>query len=159
MDAKVLYHKTYQARKYIALHKRLKIKKGDDSVVIDIEFTGGGHSNNRKITGKYSTSDAAIQEALEKNPGFNTEYRLIRSDKIGIINQKEDSQPDETGLETGDEQGEDVKAIEDVKTVGEARQYIIDNYKDDIQVSKIRNKSDVLKAAKTLNIEFPNIPE
>lgn len=161
MGAKKIIHKVYQAKKYIALHKRLVVNRNGEQTVEDIEFVGGGHSNNRKITGKFATKDPAIQEALEKNKGFNIEYKLIRTEDHGVVPEPEEDTQANDALATGDsnESEGDTKIAEEPKTVAEARQYLIDSYPEDVQVSKMRNKADVLKAAKELNVEFPNLPE
>lgn len=95
------------------------------------------------IDGLYTTSNAAIIEALEKSKMFNKSYKLheeISSTSVDVQNKVENI---------------NIKVYEDVTKVNEAAAILADEY--GIDTKRITRKVDVFAFASELHISFPKL--
>ena len=162
--------KTYQSIHYIELDTYIMV--GGHRKLI--QFRGG--SLKPRINGRYTTSDPAEVEVLDKDakrPGAS--FKCVYSEEIPerTFNIKEvtaeasnevKSEATQPEPEEFKDQSEDisaqsmgVKSVPEINTVQEARKYLAANV-EGLTLSKLPNATAVKSAAAKNNIVFPNLP-
>jgi hypothetical protein len=153
--------KTYQSIHYIELDTYIMV--GGHRKLI--QFRGG--SLKPRINGRYTTSDPAEVEVLDKDakrPGAS--FKCVYSEEIpertfNIEVKSEATQPEPEEFKDQSEdisaQSMGVKSVPEINTVQEARKYLAANV-EGLTLSKLPNATAVKSAAAKNNIVFPNLP-
>ena len=123
------------------MHLVLSIKYQGENKSISLD---GGMSSPRRVNGSFSTSDAKLQEAIERHPDFGKSFELVR------VIQMEPTAP--AGEPEKPEPKPDVY-ISDAKNAQQAREEL--NKKFNIPYNSIKNAKSVLEQADKLNIQYP----
>jgi hypothetical protein len=112
---------------------RVSTDRGDRLV----EF-GGGMLNLSNPNCSFTTSDEALQKALEKHADFNASggFKLLQTEE-------EEAKPPKNG-------------VAEVKSFNEAKGYILKNHKDTYTQADVSTAEKVRKIAEDLGISFPN---
>lgn len=130
--------KTYRALRYLQLQTDAYRKNGKRET---IEFRGGTMAPKR-VNGTFTTDDPEIQAYLENSDRFNVDYKIINEVKETFT--EIDEGKEETSPET--------EKVEGVKDLQEARRYMVDKF--GLNPESLKNKNQVLAAAKRQNLEF-----
>ncbi len=130
-------NKIYQAIGTLELHTNIQV--GAD--VIRVSFVGGSMYPQRK-NGTYATTDKDVQEAIEASKGFNVRYKLIEE-----IPTEEDTADDNRG---------ELMVLEDITTVQQAKEYLLQNY-EGLSANKLRTISQINEVCRELGLSMPNL--
>lgn len=130
--------KTYESINSINMIWEAKV----NGKYIPIVFTGGTNSPKRE-NAKFTTDNESIQEALEKSPYFNREYKLINVEEVVVPVQI----PEQI----------QIKQIEGIFNGQQAKEYIIKNFPG-TTFRVLQNKQMILQFAKEHHIEFTDWP-
>ncbi len=139
--------KTYVSTRTISLNTSVIDKNGKAH---QIAFEHGTTTPFVRF-GKFSTTDPIIQEALEKDGGFNKLFALesVEEDKKAPETPAQD--PDK-----GDKTPEEGTSLEEITTVAQARDYLV-GLNDGLSKTYLKNKEVVLEEAEKRGIKFPNL--
>jgi len=120
--------------------------------------------------GRFSTSDQALQKAIEKDPGFNVRFfciteepvkhKNIKSDKKDSVNEpieksNEDIEAEELD-ETNEESTEKIETHDEISNAQEAKEFLLKKFTD-LNPDQVSNKKLILKVAKEKGISFPKV--
>lgn len=112
-----------------------------DKKTVHIAFEGGTRYP-KKVNGIYTTSNAEIQSAIEKDASFNVEFKLIRTE--GIEENK--------AVDIQNANNDNQKDFPEVTKVGDARAILKNNFNE-----IAANRTEVFEIAERLGITFPNL--
>lgn len=139
--------KIYESTHYLHFQTTVQLKNGK---YVPIEFKGGVRFGNQICNGMYQTSDKDIQEAIENDADFDKSFKLkdsfgtedapVCDDKKGKGKKKDDSLT--------------LQAFPDIITVQDAAEKLAELGIDKTTVLDIPS---IMEAAKTVNVEFPNL--
>lgn len=158
--------KTYQAIGWISIKKEIVI----NGKHIKILFTGGKR-HPKKVFGTYQTDDKAIQKALESDPQFNKDYRLMgkktpveqnpSADEAIAFLKKENERLQRENSELKAEinlmkkpEEEKVRLVEGVTNAQQAKDYLVKEFGHDPE--KLKNKMLIMNASKKYKVAFPD---
>lgn len=113
---------------------------------VRISFTGAVKMKNFQVNGKYHTDKKEIQDALEADKYFNTQYKLIHTEVIEPVAETEpvfEKMPDKT-------------IVEKILTVQQAKEELLKRFPS-INPDLLTNKQKILSEAQRRNIVFPNV--
>ena len=99
-------------------------------------FEGGAVSGLGSRAASYTTNDKNVQELLENSKEF----------KSGMIKVAEEYGEPAKVAEEG--------AVEEVTTLQQARQYLMDNF--EVTIEELQTRANVKEVAAKMNITFPN---
>lgn len=100
-------------------------------------FEGGAVSGLGSRAASYTTSDKNVQELLENSKEF----------KSGMIKIAEEyGEPAKVAEQAG--------VIDEVTTLQQARQYLMDNF--EVTIEELQTRANVKEVAAKMNITFPN---
>jgi len=133
--------KTYRALRHLGLMLHVTRKDGNR---VPIEFTGGTRSP-KVVRGTFQTGDKELQAILEKHPRYNEDFKLIREEE-----EEENEKSD------GNSKFLKKKEIKGIKTVQDAKNYLMDNY-DEVKAEDVKNKDKILEVADKVGITFPEL--
>lgn len=111
--------------------------------VRSIHFSDMGTTYNYSIL---TTSDPNVQAALERSKKFGTEFFILKEEKPVASEAEAPSQEEQKPVEA---------SYPKVTRIQTAAQILEEKY--NIDPATISSKTDVLRHAKALNIEFPNL--
>ena len=139
--------KTYVSLRTISLNTSVIDKTGKAH---QIGFENGTTTPFKRY-GKFTTSDPLIQEALEKDGGFNKYFALesVEEEKKASTNQNQPNGND------GDDDGQAL-LLDEITTVAQARDYLV-GLNDGLTKTFLKNKEVVLEEATKRGITFPNL--
>lgn len=154
--------KVYQSISYPHYYTSVFI----DGNEIRIGFVGAVRFGSLQIFGRYTTSDQKVQEALEKSPSFNVDYKIIQTieeqgkDDILNDNDSPDKNPDQFHNPIGEdnqnqEKRETVKAPEVIR-IQDARDWLREHFKE-ITFDQVRSRDSILKLARKYKVKFSNL--
>jgi hypothetical protein len=132
-------NKIYQTTRDLELHTNVMV----DGKPFSISFTGGSMSPQR-INGKFGTTDAKLQKALESDSGFNRTFKLLEEVKT-------------VEKDSANGGGDDLIEIPEVETNQQAQEYLKSNYPDEFTSSQLKTNDGCREAAKTKGLSFPNL--
>ncbi len=139
--------KTYVSTRTISLNTSVIDKNGKAH---QIAFEHGTTTPFVRY-GKFSTTDPIIQEALEKDGGFNRLFALESVEET----KKAPAAPAQ-GSDGGNKDPENNTALEEITTVAQARDYLV-GLNDGLTKTYLKNKEVVLEEAGKRGITFPNL--
>ncbi len=102
-------------------------------------FEGGAVSGLGSRAASYTTNDKNVQELLENSKEF----------KIGMVKVAEvygEPEPAKVAEQAG--------VIDEVTTLQQARQYLMDNF--EVSIEELQTRANVKEVAAKMNITFPN---
>ena len=108
-----------------------------------IEFGNGINFGEYKAKGTFTTSDEALQEAIENDPRFGWEIFLVSETGTTAAPQKET--------------GNDDNNPESVTTLDEARKFLMRRYK--AERKQLQHLNAVLQYAEQCGVRFPNLKQ
>jgi len=133
---------------------------------IRVEFKGG-ITHPHKRGGTYGTSKKAIQEALERNAGFNKKFKCIKTVTTRIEQEAENkkelddlrsqlpSPPPPPAPPPPVES--DITVVDEVTNYQTAKNWLIANYPD-LTIPEVKSKVLVREVASEKKVSFPNWP-
>lgn len=141
--------KVYQLKHFLQLETSTVV----DGKKVAIKFSG--ESLFPRVPGRFEATDPKLIAAMDadmKRAGSDCAYRCILSEGDPKAKDFDPNEPPEDPP-VGNE---DFTKAEEVKTLQEAKEYLVKNV-EGMTASRIPNKQAVLNAAKENKIEFPNL--
>jgi hypothetical protein len=149
--------KTYQSRNSLKLTTSVFMVKDGKRSPVTISFNGGFMTPHRR-NGIFSTSSEALQEAIESDSGYGSNFILIDSDGNHVV-EKEKTKKQENQKKapttTKDPADPESTIVEDVKNFQGAKAYLLKL--EGITPEMVKNKIELLKVAKEKKIIFKNV--
>ena len=125
---------------------------------VRVDFKGGQISSTTGMNpATYTTSNPALQDAIEKSEKFQSGFIVIKSEKEIILATKSGAKApnSQSKKERKDEdQGTASTICEDVKNTQEAKAFLIEKF--NVDLSELQTKSGVKAKAAELKVSFPN---
>jgi len=130
--------------------------------LVDIEFDGGSDRPFLRH-GTFITSDEKIQKAIEKRKDFGIQIREVPLSKKEQEEKPQEekpagpiSPPDDTNEDHEISEDDPLQSYPGITTVQMAKEVLVKDH--GVLSSHCRNRADVEKFAKELNITFPDLP-
>ena len=101
------------------------------------------HINFYPITSggsEFTTDDEKVQKALESSHLFNTQFKLVEEEMVSEVKKGK----------------EEIKLtdVEEINNLPDAKSYLIEK---GVKEETLKNKPSIVKAAKVLGLNFPNL--
>ena len=128
--------------------------------LVQVSFKGGVNKPFF-MPGRFHTTNPELQQAIEASAGFNVDYRLEYSEGepevVAEVPQPEaPEKPEEPKAEEPAQTPEEPMDYPEITSVTQAKQKLIDLF-EDVKISTLKNKNDVLAKATEKNVTFSNL--
>ena len=125
------------------------------------EFTGG-RTHPKLVTGRFSTENTRLQQALERNSNFNKTFYLaqvIENDIVQhvVVNETTEKEMKDNNVPEqpkGERPKMDADEADEVTNAYQAKMFL--NKKHTIPHSRLKNSEDIRAEANKLDIKFKN---